>query len=167
MEIYDYLKDQNVTFERYDHPPVYTCEEANRLIPNLPGTKTKNLFVRDKKGKRHFLVIVSDEKQVDLEGLAERIGSTRLSMGSPERLKKYLGVEPGAVSVLAIVNDREGAVEVVFDQSLWKGEAFQCHPLVNTSTLVVSREGIQKLLESSGHCPSVIDVPAMEVMYNN
>ncbi len=167
MEIYDYLKNQNVTFERHDHPPVYTCEEANRLIPNLPGAKTKNLFVRDKKGARHFLVLVSDEKQVDLEGLAERLGSSRLSMGSPERLRKYLGIEPGAVSVLAILNDRECAVEVVLDESLWKAEAFQCHPLVNTSTLVVSREGIEQLLESSGHRPLIIDVPARELRYNN
>jgi Ala-tRNA(Pro) deacylase len=107
-DIYQFLNDNEIEFERFDHPPVYTVNDVKRLASDLPGVKTKNLFLRDKKGQRHFLVSVPAEKRVDLKRLAEALESTKLSFGSPDRLKKYLGIDPGAVSLLAIVNDSEG-----------------------------------------------------------
>jgi Ala-tRNA(Pro) deacylase len=159
MEIYDFLEIHNIEFERHDHPAVFTCEEANALMPDLPGAKVKNLFLRDRKGKQHYLVVVSDRKQVDLVRLSERMKSTQLSLGWPDRLQKHLGVKPGAVSLLAVVNDTAGTVQVILDEALSSSRALQCHPLVNTSTLVVSREGIEKLLKALNHEPLIIDVP--------
>ena len=158
-DFFNYLAENGIAYERHDHPAVYTIEEANRLVPPLPAAKTKNLFLRDSKGRRHFLVIVSGDKQVDIKGLQTALGTSRLSFGSPKRLKEYLDIEPGAVSLFAIVNDTEQKVEVIADKAIWSASAFQFHPLVNTSTLVVSKEGAVRFLESTGHTPQVIEVP--------
>jgi len=156
---YAFLEKHRIAFQRCDHPPVYTVPEAARLVPPLPGAKTKNLFLRDKPGRRHFLVCVPAAKQVDLTVLSDRIGANRLSFASPDRLRKYLGVEPGAVTLLAVFNDPIQAAEVFMDEELWRAEAFQFHPLVNTSTLVVSREAVERLLELTGHRLNLVNVP--------
>jgi Ala-tRNA(Pro) deacylase len=160
MDIFQFFAEHNIDYERHDHPPVYTCEDVNRLVPELPGAKTKNLFVRDQKGKRHFLVSVPDEKSVDLKALAPVLGVDKLSFGSEKRLKKYLDLEPGAVTVLAAVNDTDKAVEVVVDRELWQAEALLYHPLVNTSTVLISRENVARFLEATGHKPRILNVPS-------
>ena len=108
-DVYRFLVENSIEYERVDHPPVFTCEEAEWLVPELSGADTKNLFVRDKKARRHFLVAVGHDKSVDLKTLSSALGVTNLSFASSERLKRYLGIEPGAVSLLAIINDIETA----------------------------------------------------------
>ena len=159
IDFFKFLEEHDIAYERHDHPAVYTIEEADRLVPPLAAAKTKNLFLRDAKGKRHFLVLVGGDKQVDIKRLQALLGTSRLSFGSPKRLKEYLGIEPGAVSLFAVVNDPEHQVEVIADKTLWSASKFQFHPLVNTSTLVVSKEGVVRFLESTGHTPQVIEVP--------
>jgi Ala-tRNA(Pro) deacylase len=161
-EFYQFLAQNGIEYERHDHPAVYTVEEAGRLVPDLPAAKTKNLFLRDKKGQRHFLVIVPADKRVDIKALPDAVGSTRLSFGSAERLKKYLGVEPGAVTLFAIFNDPNHEVELVIDASLWLAEAFQFHPLVNTSTLVISRDNLKRFIALSGHELRLLDIPSQK-----
>ncbi|UCG11396.1 MAG: prolyl-tRNA synthetase associated domain-containing protein [Deltaproteobacteria bacterium] len=161
-DLYKFLEEHNIEYERHDHPPVYTVEDVNRLVPPLPAAKTKNLFFRDEKGRRYFLVVVPAEKRVDIKRLPGVIGSSRLSFGSPNRLNKYLGVEPGAVSVFAIVNDSNKVVEVIIDEASWMSEAFQFHPLVNTSTLLITRENLSLFLELTGHKTKRLAVPAQE-----
>jgi Ala-tRNA(Pro) deacylase len=156
---YQFLADHKIEYERHDHPAVFTVEESDRLVPPLPGAKTKNLFLRDQKGKRHFLVVVGAHKRVNIKALPEVLGSSRLSFGSAGRLKKYLGVEPGAVTLLAIYNDPDHVVEVFVDKALWASEAFNFHPLVNTSTLVISRQNIRRFVEATGHEIQIVDVP--------
>ena len=160
MDIYRFLREHGIDYERYNHPAVFTVEEALRLVPSLPAAKTKNLFLKDRKGRRHFLVVVGYEKQVDLKALASVCGMGRLQLDSPDRLKRCLGVDPGAVSVLGLANDPDGAVEVVVDEALWEVATFQCHPLVNTSTLVISKVGLERFLDATGHAVRVLDVPS-------
>jgi Ala-tRNA(Pro) deacylase len=155
----DFLDSNGINYERHDHPAVFTVEEADRLVPKLPAAKTKNLFLRDDKGKRHFLVLVKSHKRVDLNGLKNLIGIKRISFGSPGRLKQYLGIEPGAVSLLAVFNDPEHHVEIVMDKDLWEEETFQFHPLVNTSTLVISKVNIKRFLDLTGHQMAVLKIP--------
>ena len=151
-DFFKFLDTHQIAYERYDHPAVFTVEEADRLVPKLPGAKTKNLFLRDGKGKRHFLVLVRSDKRVNLKELKNVFGIRRIRFASATRLKKHLGVEPGAVSLLAIYNDvQQHAVEVVMDSDLWGSESFLFHPLVNTSTLVISRADIQRFVEATGH----------------
>jgi Ala-tRNA(Pro) deacylase len=161
-DVYQFLADNHVEYERHDHPPVYTVADVERLVPPLPAAKTKNLFLRDKKGKRHFLVVVPAKKQVNIKTLGAVIGAGRLSFGSADRLKQYLGVDPGSVTILAIIRDPDHAVEVIFDEILWQEEAFQFHPLINTSTLVISRDGLKRFITQTGHEVRLLDVPAQK-----
>ena len=159
VDLYRFLADNHIAYERYDHPAVFTVEDVRRLVPPLPAAKTKNLFLRDHKGRRHFLVVLPADKRVAIKSLHEVIGSSRLSFASAKRLKNYLGVDPGAVTLLGLVNDPDHEVELIIDESLWQQEAFQFHPLVNTSTLVVSRENVKRFLDLTGHAAKMLDVP--------
>jgi Ala-tRNA(Pro) deacylase len=156
---FQFLEDNQIAYARHDHPAVYTVEEADRLVPKLAAAKTKNLFLRDEKGQRHFLVVVPGHKQVNLKQLKDRMEIKRISFGSSERMKKHLGIEPGAVSILALYNDKAHAVELFVDQELWASESFQCHPLVNTATLEITRDNLLRFLEITGHDMKLIQLP--------
>ena len=157
MDIYSFLDQHQIAYQRFDHEAVFTVEEADKL-PKMPGTPVKNLFLRDKNGQRHILVVLGHEKKVDLKALSELLGVSKLSFASPERLKKYLGVEPGSVTLLGVINDAEYGVEVVIDEELW-GQSLRCHPLVNTATLVIPHESIEKFLIAT-HTPfRIVKVP--------
>lgn len=160
MEIYKFLETHDIPYERHDHPPVYTCEDVNRLVPDLPGRKTKNLFICDNKGQQHFLVTVPDEKSVDLKSLGEALAVKKLRFASADRLATHLKLEPGSVTILGVMNDDAGAVTVVVDKAIWEADALQCHPLVNTATLVITLDNVRRFLDAAGHAPTVLDVPA-------
>jgi Ala-tRNA(Pro) deacylase len=160
--IYEVLESHGIDYRRFDHPPVLTCEDVRRLVPGLPGAETKNLFMCDAKGRRHFLVIVGPDKRVDLRQLASDLGLTGLRMASAHRLMDHLGVETGAVTLLALVNDPEGSVEVLFDEGLWNEEAFQCHPLVNTSTLILSKDALISFFAAVAHSPRLMVIPSRD-----
>ena len=113
------LEELKITYKEVTHTPVYTIEEMDNLGNIFEGAKIcKNLFVRDQKGKRHFLIVVPEEKRVPLAEVTTKIGSTKLSFASEERLMKYLNLTPGAVTPLAVINDEANEVEVVMDESL-------------------------------------------------
>ncbi|HWZ70774.1 MAG TPA: prolyl-tRNA synthetase associated domain-containing protein [Casimicrobiaceae bacterium] len=160
MDIFEFLETQGIAFERHCHPPVMTVEESLRLVPKLPGLKTKNLFLRDKKGHRHWLVTVPHDLSVDLDALGVSLNAHRLGFASAERLLKHLGIRPGSVSLLALFNDKARAVEFVIDRRLWSADAVQAHPLVNSQTLVVRHADLERFLAATGHQARVIDVPA-------
>ncbi|MEH8215966.1 prolyl-tRNA synthetase associated domain-containing protein [Aeromonas veronii] len=160
MAIYSLLDQLAIPYQRIDHPPVFTCEEASRLLPDLPAAKTKNLFLRDPKSERLFLVVSPEERRVDLKALATAIGVKRLSFGSPERLDAVLGLTPGSVTLLAMVRDRENAVELVVDETIWQAEQMQCHPLVNTATLIIRLDDVRRLLTHLGREATVMRLPA-------
>jgi len=161
-DIYGFLENSGISYQRFDHPAVYTCEEAEKLCPAMPGVSLKNLFLRDGKGARHFLVVVGYEKNVDLKILKDVLGVAKLGFASPERLYKYLGVEPGSVTILGLINDTEHAVEVFIDQKLW-GKDFQVHPLVNTATLVIGNEGVKKFFEATDHSYKIVEISGRSV----
>jgi Ala-tRNA(Pro) deacylase len=159
-----YLDARGILYQRADHPPVFTCEEADRLVPReLGGVQTKNLFLRDGKGRRHWLLVTSCAKSVDHRALAPRLGADHLSRGSPDRLMKYLRLTPGAVTVLGVVNDPDHLVTLLVDRDVWNAAAWRSHPLVNTATLMISREAIERFLAATGHQAHVIDVPVRAV----
>ncbi|HKU85977.1 MAG TPA: prolyl-tRNA synthetase associated domain-containing protein [Casimicrobiaceae bacterium] len=158
MNLFEFLVRHRIDAERFDHPPVMTVEESERLVPQLPGAKTKNLFLRNKKGDRHFLVTLPHDLAVDLNALGARLGAGRLGFASAERLERHLGVTPGSVSLLALVNDAAHAVEFVIDRSLWHAEAVHAHPLRNDATMVVPHASLARFLEITGHPPRILDV---------
>lgn len=158
--LFAFLELQEIAPERHTHPPVMTVEESLRLVPKLRGMKTKNLFLRDKKGRRHFLVTVPHDLGVDLDALGTVLDANRLGFASAERLLRYLGIMPGSVSLLALFNDKTHAVEFVIDRRLWDADAVQAHPLVNSQTLVLDHAQLERFLDATGHRPRIIDVPA-------
>jgi Ala-tRNA(Pro) deacylase len=147
-----------ITARTVDHPPVFTVEEAARYKGNLPGAHTKNLFLRDKLGKRMWLVCVLAEQDVDLQALPPRIGAKpRLSFGSEDRMMRYLGITPGAVSPFAIINDHGGHVQVVLDRVLLEGDIVNLHPLDNAKTTAIAPADLLRFLEAERHPPLVLD----------
>ncbi len=160
MELDAFLRKHGITAARHEHPAVMTVEESERRVPKLPGAKTKNLFLRDRKGLRHFLVTVPHDVAVDLDALGTALGAGRLGFASPERLRRHLGLAPGAVSLLGLVNDAAGTVEFVIDRALWEADAVHAHPLVNTATMVIAHADLVRFLAATGHAPRVVDLPS-------
>jgi Ala-tRNA(Pro) deacylase len=158
QSLLQYLEQLSIHYEYHEHVAVFTSEQARCLIPPLIGASAKNLFLRDRKGRRHFLLSLPDSKVLDLKSLAASLGLTGLSLASPERLLKYLGITPGAVSLMALVNDPGGKVEVLVDQDLWLADYLQCHPLVNTATLVISLQDIKKFITATGHSVKLVKI---------
>jgi Ala-tRNA(Pro) deacylase len=161
----EFLRQHGLALPRHEHPAVMTVEESERLVPPLPGAKTKNLFLRDKKGARHFLVSVPHDLSVDLAGLGVALGAGRLGFASPERMQQHLRITPGSVSLLALCNDTAHAVEFVIDRALWEAAAVQAHPLVNTATMVIAHADLERFLAATGHAPRVIDVPRTDAAH--
>ena len=159
MNLEIFLREHGINAPRHAHPPVMTVEESERLVPKLPGSKTKNLFLRDKKGARHFLVTVRHDVAVDLDALSTMLDVRGLGFASPERLKKHLGITPGSVSLLALINDQGAAVEFVIDRALWEAPAVHAHPLTNDATMVLAHADLERFLDATGHVPRIVDVP--------
>ena len=155
-DIYALLESLSIPFERYDHAPVFTCDEADAAVPNTAAVQTKNLFLRDKRGRRHILLVTSCAKSVDVKRFADQIGADHLSFGSAERLEKYLGVTPGSVTVLGLMNDTALGVELCVDADVWHTPSWRCHPLINSVTLVLARTDIERFFSHTGHTPRVL-----------
>lgn len=160
-EICAALDAEGISYQRYDHPPVATCEEAAVHLHGVGGVGSKNLFLRNKRGDRFFLVSVAETKRVALNELSKMLGEGKLSFAPAEDLQRLLGVTPGAVTILGLVNDRERAVTAYVDRELWEADNTQCHPLVNTATLVLSPKYIERFLYAYHHRVNVIEVPAV------
>jgi Ala-tRNA(Pro) deacylase len=159
MDLYEFLDRNRIRYERFDHPPVFTCEQAKERIHGVPGTGTKNLFLRERTGRRHFLLVTSDRKAVDLRRLGGLLGVKKLTLASVDRLRRHLNLEPGSVTLLGLIHDEARGVELLFDRELEGCDALQCHPLVNTATLVIPREDALRFCERTGHEVRFIDVP--------
>jgi Ala-tRNA(Pro) deacylase len=146
QRVYDVLDGLGITYEKYEHPPVFTAEEAAEHWKGIPATRVKNLFLRNKKGDRHYLVILGVEKQADLRHLVQVIGDDRLSFGSPDRLLARLGLTPGSVSPFGLINDTDGSVRVIIDADLRAAERLVFHPNINTASLSISFADFEKFL---------------------
>jgi Ala-tRNA(Pro) deacylase len=153
------LSALSIPYEQIEHPPVYTSEQARRLVPKQSASSAKNLFLKDKKSRNFYLLVFDDQKKLNIKELSKQIGSTRLSLASPEQLDQLLEVEPGAVSLLALVNDPDQVVQLLFDRELWETNSLQCHPLVNTETLVIPMRAVRRFLEYVGHKVRLVDLP--------
>jgi Ala-tRNA(Pro) deacylase len=150
-KVYEVLDNLGIEYRKIEHPPVYTVEEANEYWADLEGAHTKNLFFRNKKGNRHFLVILDSSKNLDIKALQSKIGAGTLSFASDRRLSEHLGLSKGAVSVFGLINDEKKAVEVIVDSKLLKSDQIGFHPNVNTATITISTDDFKKFLESQGN----------------
>jgi Ala-tRNA(Pro) deacylase len=154
--LFDRLRDLGIDFSTMHHPPVFTVEEAKTLRGEVAGCHTKNLFLRDKKG-RMWLVVCQEDRSVDLKDLAVRLGAKRLSFGSAERLMRHLGVIPGAVTPFAVVNDTNGDVRVAIDRGILERGPLNFHPLDNAMTTSISAPDFLRFLEAEDHAAHLLD----------
>ncbi len=150
-KVYEVLKNLGIPYTRHEHPPVFTVEQAERHWTNISGAHCKNLFLRNKKGTRHYLVILLTSKQADLKQLTVKLREDRLSFGSAERLQKYLGLETGAVSPFGLINDSRKEVVVIVDQGVRRAERVNFHPNINSVTLGIETADFERFLASSGN----------------
>ena len=135
-ETIEYLKKENIDFTIIEHPAAFTVDEADRL--NLPHKEAhaKNLFIRDEKKRNYYLITLKEDKVLDLKDLRRRFGTKPLSFASAEDLEKILGIKPGSVSALALLNDREHRVHFFIDSEFQKG-LVAAHPMENTATATI------------------------------
>jgi Ala-tRNA(Pro) deacylase len=145
------LAELGIPFERHEHPPVATVDEAERHWSGIDATHCKNLFLRNQKGNRHYLVILLHSKRADLRAVADQIGDGKLSFGSPERLMTHLGVTPGSVSPFGLINDRTHGVRVVLDRDLTSARRVSFHPNINTATYVIAAFDFARFLDACGN----------------
>ncbi len=157
-KVLEVLSGLNISWERVEHPPVYNIEEARAFWKQTKGAHIKNLFLRNYKGNRHYLVLAAAEKKVDLKKLTEDIHEDRLSFASPERLFKYLGLKPGAVSPFGLINDRAKEVTVIIDKDLMKHEYLNFHPNTNIATLTLCTADFRKFLDWCGQKVIYLDL---------
>ena len=158
--VLDTLNEQNIEYEMFEHQAVYTVDEIedSDLWNHENGIGAKNLFLRDGSGKHHFLVIIREDKQADFKKVRDEIGSSRLSFASAERLMKYLNIEPGSVSPLGILNDKECMVPVFFDEDLKEYEYIAVHPNDNTATIWMKLTDLLDVIKMHGNQVKFISV---------
>ena len=154
------LAHLDITYDAIEHPPLHTSLAADEFMIERPGTRLKNLFLRDNEGKRHFLVITAHNKQLDLKALSKQQGLSRLGFASSERLATYLKVAPGCVSMLALLNDKQNEVSLWVDQDIWGGDLFHCHPFENTQTWLLSKADLETFFNHTKHQPRVVFLPS-------
>src|SRR5690242_1515332 len=145
------LEQLGIAFDRYEHPPIATGDEGLEHWADIDAVHCKNLFLRNQKGTRHYLVILPVTKRADLRAVADQIGDGKLSFASPERLMTYLGVTPGSVSPFGLINDREHAVRVVLDRDFQQSTRLAFHPNINTATLTIAAADFARFLEACGN----------------
>lgn len=152
-----------VDHDTTDHAAVFRVGEGEGIKDDIPGAHTKNLFLKDAKG-RLWLISAQDDTQIDLKRLHTVIGSARLSFGSAELMEQVLGVTPGSVTAFALINDLERQATFVLDARLAQAERVNFHPLTNTATTGVSQAGFARFLQALGIAPLVVDFAAMAVV---
>lgn len=158
QQVCSFLEGMGISYKISEHPAVYTIEEMENLGLDKLGGIVKNLFLRDAKGKRHFLVMLRQDKKVNLKNLQAKIGSTSLRFASEDRLATHLGLEKGAVSPLGIINDAEQAVEIVVDNDLKGFDRLGVHPNENTATVWLSPGDLDRIIAERGNPVMSLDI---------
>ena len=145
------LTELAIAFARHEHPAVATVDEAAEHWADIDATHCKNLFLRNQKGSRHYLVVLTASKKADLRAVAAQIGDGKLSFASPERLMTHLALTPGSVSPFGLIHDREHTVRVVLDRDFQTATRLAFHPNINTATFVIAAADFTRFLEACGN----------------
>jgi Ala-tRNA(Pro) deacylase len=156
-ELFARLDSLGIATTTVEHPPVFTVEEARRHTAHLPGGHNKSLFLKDKRGGL-WLLVCGDDRRVDLNRVGKALGTPRLSFGRPELLMEALGVEPGAVTPFALINDAGHRVQPLLDRAMLDRSPLHYHPLRNDATTAIAPDDLIRFIESCGHEPRVVDL---------
>ncbi len=147
LKLYKLLEELHIEFEYYEHPPAPTIEEAMQYWKDIEATHCKNLFFRNHKGDRHYLVVFDHRKTLNVKTLEGMLRQGKLSFASEERMGKYLGVKPGSVTPLALINDSNKHVKLFIDADIKKGSKVSFHPCINTASIVIKTSDLIRFLD--------------------
>ena len=150
-ELYEIFEKLEIRFDYHEHPPLATIQDAKIHWENYDSGRCKNIFFRNHKGDRHYLVILEHLRQLDIKDLEKKLRQGKLTFASDKRLKKYLGLEPGSVSPFGLINDKEKHVYIFIDEKLKEFDRLAFHPNINTASLVISRNDFIKFLTFTGN----------------
>lgn len=150
-ELYELLEALSIQFEYHEHPPLATIDDAKIHWKDYNSGRCKNIFLRNHKGDKHYLVILEHLRQLNIHDLEKRLKQGKLTFASDQRLMKYLGVEPGSVSPFGLINDTEHHVHLFLDEKLNEADRLAFHPNINTASLVISRPDLLKFLNHCGN----------------
>ena len=153
------LSDLGVPFTRFDHKAVFTCEESEGLETPIPGAHTKQLLIKAKNKEIYVLAIVMHDKRVDTKALAKDFGGQSFSFASPEKMMELLHLTPGSVTPFGLMHDKDRKIQVIFDEDAWNIGQFRFHPMINTATLTIDREGFEAFMKHTGHSFTVRKIP--------
>ncbi len=157
--VFEYLRQSGIAYECHEHPAAPTVEIARQYWADMPGVQhCKNLFFRNHKGNRHYLVIFDCDRNLAIRDLEQRLGQGKLSFASEERMMKYLGLSPGSVSLFGLINDTENHVHLFLDRNLEKAGKISFHPNDNTASLVITAEGFRLFLARCGNRYEYVDL---------
>lgn len=151
QKLYDLLAEMGIEFQYVEHPPAPTIEIARQYWTSLEGKHCKNLFLRNHKGNKHYLLVIDCDRDVDMHDLEHRLGQGKLSFASPERMMRCLGLKPGSVSPFGLINNEEHDVILFLDENLRDADRLAFHPNDNRASLSVSREGLERFLDRMGN----------------
>lgn len=154
------LNELGISYALFEHEPFFTCEDSRSFYEGREGGDSKNLFLRDRKGNQHYLVVLEANKRLDLKQFSEVVGE-KLSFASPERLMKWLNVTPGAVSPLNLIYDESNHVIVYIDSDLLNFDELYYHPGQNDQTIKISTEGLKKYLNTMGNTWDAVEIPTL------
>jgi len=155
-QVYEVLNELQIPFDYYEHPPVPTVKEAAIYWKDIEAAHCKNLFFRNHKGNKHFLVLLEFYQNLDIKSLEARLKQGKISFASDERLMKHLGLTAGSVSPFGLINDTAKHVYVFIDENLQQAKKISFHPNINTASLVLSFDDFMKYMDSRGNSYSFI-----------
>lgn len=150
-EVYELLHKLDIPYHYREHPPVNTIEEARKYWKNYDSGRCKNIFLRNHKGNKHYLVILEHLRHLNMKDLESRLKQGKLTFASEKRLMKYLGLKPGSVSPFGLLNDHQKHVHLFIDEKLLGFENLSFHPNDNTASLIISRDNFIRFLEHRGN----------------
>ena len=156
QSVLTYLDNHQIEYEMFEHPAAFTCEEVEQYCSHIPGMACKNLFIKNRKGKRFFLLVLPADKPIDIKAFGRRVGQSGLTFANPQNLMDKLKLVPGSVSPFGLLNDQEGIVEVFIDQEVLDADRVNFHPNINTATLAFKGEMFKRFLDSVMHDYQII-----------
>ena len=151
QNVYDFLKQNGIAYQKYDHPAVFTADEAKTLAAHVPGQQTKNLFLCDDKKQRFYLLTIPDEARANLKQAATFFAEKSIRFAPADKMQELLGLTPGSVSPLGLINDTNHLVAYAIDEALLNLDTIYVHPNINTATLAINIDDFKKILAITGH----------------
>lgn len=166
-DLFKRLNELNIAYVLYEHEPLFTVEQAQKISISIPGGHIKNLFLKDDNGK-FWLIVAKDDTRIELKKVAQLLQAPKLRFADEQLLMQHLGVKPGSVTPFALLNDTNHNVNVVLDAVLLTFDTINAHPLENDATISVNQSDFKKFLQYTQHEPIIVDFKSYECKnFNN